>query len=174
VNAIASVLAASAIVFVPMLVEARRAARNERAQRAIGGIEPNGDVYDLMRFAYPLAFLLMIGEGVLEGPPSVIVFAFGTALFVVAKALKWWAILTLGPRWTFRVIVVPGSRLVTNGPYRFLSHPNYVGVVGELVAVSLMTGARVTGPLVTVAFGLLILRRVVVERRALDAILRRN
>ena len=52
-----------AVVFVPMLLEAAARARNERAQRARGGIEPAGDVYTMMAIAYPTVFLAMIGEG---------------------------------------------------------------------------------------------------------------
>jgi isoprenylcysteine carboxyl methyltransferase (ICMT) family protein YpbQ len=48
-----------------------------------------------------------------------------------------------------------------------------VAVILELVAVALLTGARVAGPLATIVFGALIVRRVSVENRALDAILRR-
>src|SRR6185503_10224668 len=59
----------AALVYVPMLVEARRASRNERAQRARGGIEPPGDVYRLMRLVYPGAFLLMLAEGAIRGGP---------------------------------------------------------------------------------------------------------
>ena len=57
------------VVFVPMLVEARRAARNERAQRARGGVEPRGDVYGVMRVAYPGVFLAMLAEGAVRGAP---------------------------------------------------------------------------------------------------------
>src|SRR5207244_13535851 len=53
-----------AVAFGFMLVEARRAAANERAQRARGGVEPSGDVYGLMQVAYPASFLLMLAEGV--------------------------------------------------------------------------------------------------------------
>ncbi len=56
-----------AVVFVPMAIEAWRAARNERAQRASGGIEPPGDVYPIMQVAYPGAFLAMIAEGAVRG-----------------------------------------------------------------------------------------------------------
>ena len=56
-----------------------------------------------------------------------------------AKALKFWAIASLGTRWTYKVLVMPGLPLVPTGPYRWLRHPNYVGVVGELVAMALMT-----------------------------------
>ena len=159
------------VVFVTMLVETARAAANERTQRARGGIEATGDVYKMMRVAYPAAFLAMIGEGFFRAVPAPPVLTAGIILFLAAKALKWWAILTLGPFWTFRVIVVPGASLVAKGPYQYLRHPNYVGVMGELVAVALMTGARFAGPIVTLVFGLIVLRRVAVEEKALSAIL---
>jgi methyltransferase len=158
----------AAIVFIPMIVEARRASANERVQRARGGVEPAGDVYRLMQFAYPGAFLATIVEGVMRGDQAGGVFAVGLALFAAAKALKWWAIAALGAFWTFRVIVVPGAALVTSGPYAYLRHPNYIAVVGELVAVTLMTGAIVTGPVAAAGFGALILMRIRVEQRALE------
>jgi len=157
-----------AIVYLPMLIEARRASANERAQRARGGVEPAGDVYQMMQVAYPAVFLAMIVEGVRRGDSAC--FAAGLALFAAAKALKWWAILSLGPAWTFRVIVVPGARLAASGPYAYVRHPNYVAVAGELVAVTLMTGAAIAGPVGTVLFALLMWKRINVE----DAILPRN
>jgi methyltransferase len=167
---VSAVLARSALygalVFGLMLVEARRAAANERRQRARGGIEPPGDVYRLMRIAYPGAFLAMILEGFWRDriPPTL---AAGAILFGISKALKYWAIATLGPSWTFRVIVVPGAELVEAGPYRFTRHPNYVAVVGELIGVALMTGAVASGIAATAGFGWLLLRRLDVEQRAL-------
>src|SRR5437867_3598589 len=107
-----------------MGVEAVRASRNEAIQRASGGIEPAGDVYPLMRVAYPAAFLAMLAEGVARGGPSSGSLIAGVVLFAAAKALKWWAIAALGDFWTFRVIVVPDARLVRTGPYRLLRHPN--------------------------------------------------
>lgn len=95
----------------------------------------------------------------------------GAAVFAVAKALKWWAIRSLGPCWTFRVIVVPGTPRVASGPYGYIRHPNYVAVVGELVGVALMAGAVVAGPVATAVFVLLMLKRIAVEDSALDAIL---
>jgi methyltransferase len=150
-----------------MLVEAQRASANERAQRARGGIEPPGDVYTLMRVAYPGAFLAMFAEGALRAAPPFLVVLIGAAVFIAAKGLKWWAILSLGPFWTFRVIVVPGVRLVVSGPYRWLRHPNYVGVMGELAGVVLMTGALVSGVAGIVTFGGLVIRRISLEERAL-------
>jgi methyltransferase len=59
------------------------------------------------------------------------------AVFVVLQGLRVWVIATLGPRWTTRIIVLPGAPLVTTGPYRFVSHPNYLVVVGEMMVLPL-------------------------------------
>jgi methyltransferase len=109
----------------------------------------------------------MLIEGGWRGAPPAPAILAGGALFVFAKALKWWAILSLGPFWTFRVIVVPGARLVASGPYRWLRHPNYVGVMGELAGVALMTGAWLSGVAGIATFGWLVIRRISIETRAL-------
>ena len=62
---------------------------------------------------------------------------------------------------------MPGAPLIVHGPYRYLRHPNYVAVIGELAAVALMTGAAKTGPVATIAFCALMLKRIAVEERAL-------
>lgn len=158
----------AAIVYLPMAIEARRAARNERVQVARGGFEPAGDVYRLMQIAYPAAFAAMLAEAALRGgAPAGVLMAMGLAVFAMGKALKWWAIVTLGQAWTFRVIVVPAGRRVRSGPYRYFDHPNYIGVVGELLGAALMTGAQIAGPFSTILFSLLMLKRVAVENRAL-------
>jgi methyltransferase len=65
------------------------------------------------------------------------------------------------------VLVLSGAPLVTQGPYAFVRHPNYIAVVGELLGMALLVGARVTGPLASVLFSLLLARRIRVEDRAL-------
>jgi len=169
------VLFVAALCFVPMLLEAARARRHERIQQRRGAVEPAGDVYRLMQVAYPGVFLAMIAEMVFasrEVAPGM--FTSGLVIFLIGKALKWWAILSLGEQWTFRVLVVPGSTPVAAGPYRFMTHPNYVGVVGELAGAAIMTAARVAGPLGAGLFIALMLRRASLEQRTRDAILRRR
>jgi methyltransferase len=162
-------IALAVAVFGSMIVEARLAARHERAQIARGGLEPPADVYKLMRVAYPAVFAAMIGEGAWRGAAPPALLWAGGVLFVAAKALKWWAILTLGVSWTFRVVVVPGAPLVARGPYRFLRHPNYAAVVFELFSVALVTSAVVSGPIAILVFGALLRKRMAVEERALSA-----
>ena len=63
---------------------------------------------------------------------------------LLSQALRWWCIATLGRRWNTRVIVVPGLPPVTGGPYRFLTHPNYVAVVVEGIALPLVHACWIT------------------------------
>ena len=162
-----AVLVVAALVVVPMLIETAISARHDRALRAHGAVEPSGDVYRAMAVAYPGAFVAMIAEGVLRGAGAGGWFAAGLAVFAAAKAIKYWAILSLGPRWTFRVLVPPGSTPTVRGPYRWLAHPNYVGVAGELTGVALAMHAMLTGPIAVAGFGLLMIQRIRIEEKAL-------
>jgi methyltransferase len=147
-----------------MLFEARRSNANERALRAAGAIEATDDIYPVMRLAYPACFLAMVVESWLRGNHML---TGGAALFVLAKALKYWAIATLGARWTFVVLVPKDSEIVRSGPYRWLRHPNYIGVVGELVGFAWLASAPMTGALAVLAFGVILVLRIRVEERAL-------
>ena len=65
---------------------------------------------------------------------------FWLAIFILLQLARVWVIATLGPRWTTRIIVLPGAPLVRNGPYRFVNHPNYVVVAGEIAVLPLVFG----------------------------------
>ena len=90
------------------------------------------------------------------------------AVFFMLQAGRVWVIASLGPRWTTRLIVCPGERLVTSGPYRLIGHPNYLIVAGEIAILPLAFDA----PLVAIGFSacnaVVLLRRVRLERVALD------
>jgi methyltransferase len=147
--------------------EAILSAFNEKQLRARGAIEPQGDVIALMRWAYPGAFIAIGIEGALSGPAPHNILLGGLALFGVSKALKVWAISSLGSKWSYRVLVVAGDPLVITGPYRFISHPNYVAVVGEIVSVAAIVWAPIAGTLAAIGFGWLMIVRMKIEDRAL-------
>lgn len=88
-------------------------------------------------------------------------------LVLASQGMRWWCIATLGRRWNTRVIVVPGLPLVASGPYRFLSHPNYVAVVVEGAALPLVHGAWITAVVFTLLNAWLLRVRLHVEDRAL-------
>jgi methyltransferase len=62
------------------------------------------------------------------------------AVFLALQVVRVWTLMTLGPRWTTRIIVLPGAPLESRGPYRLVSHPNYLVVVGEIAALPLCLG----------------------------------
>jgi len=72
-------------------------------------------------------------------------------VYLGLQALRAWVLLSLGARWTTRIIVVPGETLVRRGPYRFLPHPNYLVVAGEIAVLPLVFGL----PAYALAFSLL-------------------
>jgi len=161
-----------------LLAETRLSMRNEVGLRARGAIEARGDVYVAMSILYPLAFLLMGAEGIwrssiatasaVSSTPGPAWWVAGVVLFLASKGLKYWAIANLADRWTFKVLVLPNVPLVRSGPYRYVNHPNYIAVVGELVGTALMMSAWITGPVMTLAFGAALLIRLKVETRALS------
>ena len=156
-----------ALVLLVMLAEQQHSLRNERRLLERGAVEPADDVFPTMKWTYPAAFAVMAIEGALLGPPPGVTTVLGVVVLVAAKALKFWAIRSLGPRWTFRVLVPPDASRVTHGPYAWMTHPNYVAVVGELIGFAIVVGARLTGPIATVVFGLLLRHRIRVDNNAL-------
>lgn len=95
----------------------------------------------------------------------------GLPMLVIAlscQVLRYWCITTLGTQWNARVIVVPGLGRVTGGPYRFFTHPNYVVVITEGIALPLVHTAWVTAIAFTVLNAVLLLGfRIPTENRAL-------
>jgi methyltransferase len=90
------------------------------------------------------------------------------AVFLVLQALRVWVLASLGPRWTTRIIILPGAPLVARGPYRFLPHPNYAVVIGEIAALPLAFGL----PAYAAAFTLLNAVVLTIRIRAENAALR--
>ena len=162
------VAASLLIIFLPMLGETALSARHDRALRASGAIEPRGDVIAMMQLAYPGSFAAMLAEGWWRGVRMDALVVAGALLFLAAKGLKYWAITVLGPRWTFRVLVPPGSTATRTGPYQWVDHPNYLAVAGELLGAALAMHAAITGPIAVTAFSLLMIKRVGIEERALE------
>jgi methyltransferase len=159
--------ATTVAVFAVMAGEAALSSYNAGLLRGRGAVEPADDVYATLRWAYPAAFLAMGVEGALMGPAPPALLGAGLVMFGAAKALKAWVITSLGPRWTFRVLVPPGDLLVTRGPYRLMRHPNYLAVCGEIVGVALTVGAPFTGAAALAGVGWLLRQRIAVEDRVL-------
>ncbi len=106
-------------------------------------------------------------EGILRGPDVPALWPVPLALFLLAQALRYWSVFSLGESWNTRILVVPGAKLVKRGPYKYLDHPNYVVVVVEILAFPLIFGAWVTALVFTALNAALLYVRIREEDRAL-------
>jgi methyltransferase len=159
-----------ALVGLERLAELVVSQRNTAWSLARGGREHGAGHYPFMVVLHTGLLAGALVEVLLADRPYVPVLAWTMlALVVLAQALRWWCITTLGKRWSTRVVVVPGLPLVTGGPYRWLRHPNYVAVVVEGFALPLVHSAWLTALVFTLANAALLRIRIGVEDAALAA-----
>jgi len=90
------------------------------------------------------------------------------AVFVALQAFRVWILATLGPRWTTRIIVLPGQPLVASGPYRYFSHPNYAVVSAEIAVLPLALHLPVLALIFTLLNAAVLIVRIRAEARALS------
>lgn len=129
------------LVTLQRLGELMLARRNTAKLLAEGAHEVGASHYPLI-VALHAAWLTGLWFLVLAHEPRMIeeVDWIWLGLFLVLQLGRAWVIATLGGRWTTRIIVLPGAPLVTSGPYRFVSHPNYWIVAGEIATLPLAFG----------------------------------
>ena len=125
------------------LVLARRNTRRLLAQGAVE-VAPGHYPAIVALHASWLAALWLYGAGQPVHPGWL-------GVFLVLQMARVWVLASLGSRWTTRIIVLPGAELVRRGPYRWISHPNYAVVIGEIAVLPLVLGL----PAVAAVFSLL-------------------
>ena len=155
-------------VMLERLLELRIANRNTARALAEGGREHGAGHYPVMVVLHTTFLLACLAEVWWLDRPWIAALGLPCAAALCGTmALRYWVVATLGPRWTTRVICVPGAPAITGGPYRFHRHPNYVAVVVEIAALALMHTAWLTAAVYSIANALLLRTRIRVEERAL-------
>lgn len=157
------------IVLVQRITELRLARRNEKWAREQGARESGAGHYPLFFVLHGSWGIAWIAEALVRGPAlSPYWWAWLTG-FVLAEILRYWAIITLGPRWNTRILVIEGLPAIRTGPYRFLAHPNYLAVAIELACIPMIFGAWVTAVVASALNAMLLLGlRIPCEQRAMD------
>ncbi len=158
-----------ASVAVQRLGELAWSKRNERRLRERGAVEYGQSHYRAMVALHVGWLVSTLVEARRPNAVPTPVRAVALGAFVLAQPLRYWAIASLGDRWSTRVLVPPDEGAVTTGPYRYVAHPNYVAVVAELAAVPLMLGAWRTAAWATAANAAVLQTRLRVERIALES-----
>jgi methyltransferase len=141
------------------------AAANTRCLRAQGAVEVDARGYPwfvALHGAWLASLFLLVPADVAASWPLL-------AVFAALQLGRLWVIATLRRRWTTRIIVLPGAELVAGGPYRYLRHPNYAIVAGEIAILPLAFGAVAIATVFSAINIALIVRRVAIENRALMA-----
>jgi methyltransferase len=154
-------------VVVQRLFELRLSARHEAALAKRGGFAVPGSRLLPIVIAHTLWLGLWAWEVMALHARSPAAWPVLAAVAVAAEGLRWWAIASLGPRWTTRVFALPGQPLVTAGPYRWLSHPNYLAVAALTLALPLVFGAWRAAVLGLTLYLFTLALRLPAERRAM-------
>lgn len=150
------------------MLEAALSGHNSRRLLQQGAIEITPRIFPLMAFLYILMYFGSLTEYLLLPKEISVGYAAAMgALFLIAKLLKAWAISSLGKYWTMKVLILPGSHAVTNGPYRYVKHPNYMAVLLEIAAICLAGKSIITFLIIFSLFSWILYYRIVSEEQAL-------
>lgn len=150
------------LVAIQRLLELVYAARNTKALKARGGIEVGAGHYPLIVLVHAgwlAALLFFVPADAFVSWPLL-------AIFIVLQGLRVWVVTSLGPYWTTRIITVPGAPLRRRGPYRFMRHPNYAVVAGEIFVLPLAFGAWQIALLFSLLNALVLAWRIHMEESA--------
>jgi methyltransferase len=153
-----------AYVTVQRVVELWWAKQNEARLLAAGGVEYGQSHLQLMQLLHTV---WLFGMWVLAYDHAVE--PDFLALFIILQIGRFWVLATLGRRWTIRVIAMAGEKLVASGPYRFIRHPNYAIVIGEIAVVPLALGLPIYALLFSVLNVIVLSIRIPQENAALAA-----
>jgi methyltransferase len=124
-----------ALVTLQRLGELWLSSRNTRRLLAQGGHEAGAGHYPLIVAVHVLWLAALWWRA-----PGRAADGFWLTVFVLLQLARIWVVASLGPRWTTRIIILPQAPLVRRGPYRWVDHPNYLVVIGEIAALPLVFG----------------------------------
>jgi methyltransferase len=156
-------------IAVQRLVEVRISRRHEATLKAEGGYEVGHAHFGWMKALHASWFVAMLAEvWLLDRPFIPWLAAVALALTLAGQALRYAAIRTLGDRWTVTIWVLPEAPPVAGGIYRYVRHPNYLGVILELAAVPLLHTAWVTALVWSLLNAWLLRVRIRAEEAALE------
>jgi len=156
------------IVVVLRLVELIHSYRNAKRLLENGGIEYGRKHYPLLVLIH-LSWLISIWLVVpSDTNPSIGLLS----VFITLQICRFWVIASLGPYWTTRVISSNDFPIIVNGPYRFIKHPNYLVVCGEIAVLPLVFGAVEIATIFSILNAAALIWRIKIEENALE--LRRN
>lgn len=160
-----------ACVGLERLVELQVSRRHQRDMASRGARKHGDPRYRWMIALHSSVLLGAALEVTLLNRPFIARLAFpAMLLFVMATLLRWWVIRTLGVHWNTEVVDSASLGVVSDGPFRWIRHPNYLGVFVELIALPLIHTAWITAGFAAAGNVLVLRNRLHLEERLLDAV----
>ncbi len=158
------------VLLLQRILELGLCARNRAIMTRQGGQEIAPESYRTMVALHAGFYLILLLEAwPFRVPPDLLTWAM-LGLWLLVQILRYWSIASLGRFWTTRIMIVPGSRLIRSGPYRFLRHPNYLVITLEFAIVPLLLRAPWTLLLTGIANLLVLRQRIALEEDALKTL----
>lgn len=124
-------------------------------------------------------WMVVVHTGVLVGAALEVVFlrrpflpllgATMFVLFLASNLMRFWVVRTLGNLWSVQVMDSTRIGVVTTGPFRFVRHPNYTGVILEMVSLPLIHTAWITALATSVGYSIALSLRIRAEEKVLMA-----
>lgn len=149
------------------LFELYLSAKHKREVLANGGREFFPESYRIMVGLQVLFFVALIAESYPWHVPLDMLTWFGLTMTALLQILRYWCVISLGEKWNTRIILIPGSKAVMRGPYRFMRHPNYLAVTLEFAVIPLLARAPLSLLIFSLANLLVLRQRITLEERAL-------
>ena len=156
-------------VVIQRLVELGIAKNNSRKMFEKGAVEIDKTGYSFIVLMHIFFFGFLAAEFFLLNRSLNDFWYIFVSTFLAAQVIRYWAISTLGEYWNTRIIVLKGSPLIKSGPYKYLSHPNYIAVGIELAALPLIFSCYITFIIFSVLNFFVLLRRIKIETEALGS-----
>jgi len=153
-------------IIIERLIELKIAGSNRKKLIQLGAIEYDKRGYRYIVVMHVLFLTFLVIENYFQGyinQFSVHLFS----LFLILQVIRYWCIFTLGIYWNTVILIVPGSKIIKKGPYRYLKHPNYLVVTLEFLIIPLIFSLYFTCIIFSIVNILVLTRRVQIENSVL-------
>lgn len=161
---------AIAILAVQRIMELLIATRNEKIVRAKGAREYDEKGYRVIVLMHVAFFISLISEYIFLDKTLSNFWIPLLILFLLAQFLRYWAISSLGYFWNTKILVTHGTSSINTGPYKFISHPNYLAVIIEIAVIPLLFSCYLTFIIFSIINLLVLKRRIRIEEQALSTL----
>ena len=139
--------------------------RNEKWLLQNGAVEYGSHHYKFIVSLHILFIFSLIFE--YNFRPTSAFSLFLLIFYFILLCFKAWVIFSLGKFWNTKIYHISNVPLIKNGPYKFIKHPNYLIVIGEIMVIPLVFGLYCTAVIFTVINGIMLCIRIKEENRAL-------